>query len=132
MLSPIFTNTAVDSLRTFKDFTGWDVPSRIWTNPTKPSRHCNERSSIKPEDYDARFQLGLVLSKVGSLEQSRDELKAASTLNPNAPEVHYQLSQVLSRLGNKEEAEQELQKFRMLEAKNGVTENRGLTSCPGE
>lgn len=66
----------------------------------------------RPEHFDARFNLGILLAKLHREEESRQQLVKAAALPDASPEVHFQLASVERTLGQSEAAAVETRLYR--------------------
>jgi tetratricopeptide (TPR) repeat protein len=60
--------------------------------------------ALDPNDWEAHYQLGLVLANKHQYPQAAAELKRATELNPKEPMPHYHLARVYDRLGQPAQA----------------------------
>ena len=67
--------------------------------------------SLNPNHYEARYNLGFVLAKLGKPQEAQPHLEKALQLNPASSEAQFQLAAVLRSLGQEQRAQQELQQF---------------------
>lgn len=67
-----------------------------WIEALAPSRRAAE---FAPEDASAALLLGVLLSKLGRLQESETELRRALTLAPGSPQVRFALAQNLLAQG---------------------------------
>jgi tetratricopeptide (TPR) repeat protein len=63
--------------------------------------------ALDSKNWEAHYQLGLVLSKKHLYKEAAAQLEAGIKLNPNEPMPHYHLARVYDRLGEKERADAE-------------------------
>jgi tetratricopeptide (TPR) repeat protein len=68
-------------------------------------------------NYNANYNLGLLLTKQRKFDEALPVLQLASKLLPENAEVHYQLFLTYSRLNRKADANQELEIFKRLQGR---------------
>ena len=66
----------------------------------------------EPDDFEAQYQLGFVLAKLGKPQQALPQLRKAVALNPEDKSAQFQLAAVLRALGQNQEADQIVEQFR--------------------
>jgi len=64
-----------------------------------------------PQHYDALFNLGIALLRLGQPQAARDALLRAEAIDTLAADVHFQLAQALRQLGDSAAAQSELKLF---------------------
>lgn len=76
------------------------------------------RQSIRlgSHDWEAHYQLGLLLSKKRKYEKAASELETSIKLNPKEPMPHYHLARVYDRLGESDRANAEREEHKRLTA----------------
>ncbi|MGA8596130.1 MAG: tetratricopeptide repeat protein [Bryobacteraceae bacterium] len=62
---------------------------------------------LDPRNWEAHYQLGLLLSNKHAYREAAAELEASTKLNPNEPMPHYHLARVYDRLGESDRANAE-------------------------
>jgi Flp pilus assembly protein TadD len=67
------------------------------------------RASIARNDryWESHFELGVLLTRQGKLEDAVSEIRRAIECNPNDPAPHYHLARLYDRLGESAEAQAE-------------------------
>jgi Flp pilus assembly protein TadD len=77
----------------------------------KSPSSCGECQSLlegsvrdDPNNWEAHFQLGLLLANKRDYEKAASELKRAAELNEKQPMPHYHLARMYDRLGKRDEA----------------------------
>jgi len=87
------------------------------SNQLAPAVDALERArKLDPHDYEVRFDLGVVLAKLGRIDQAIEQLEEAERINRNSAEAHYQLALVLRKKGDAARSEQEMDAFQTLKA----------------
>jgi len=71
-------------------------------------KHLEEAVGLKPDDYNPRVNLGLVLARSEDPAGAEQQLKIAIKLGADSPQVYFALSKALRAQGKTEEAEREL------------------------
>jgi tetratricopeptide (TPR) repeat protein len=62
---------------------------------------------LDPGDWDAHYQLGVLLENRHDYQQSAAQLARAAEIDPNQPMPHYHLARVYDRLGESEKAKEQ-------------------------
>ena len=71
---------------------------------------------LSPDNWEAHYQLGLLLSKDRKYKEAASELEAGIKLNPKEPMPHYHLARVYDRLGESDRANAEREEHKRLMA----------------
>src|SRR5712691_10300969 len=70
-----------------------------------------QASALNPNHYDSRYNLGVVLAKLGRPQEALVQLEKAVQLNSASSEARFQLAAVLRSLGQEQRAGEELEGF---------------------
>ena len=70
-----------------------------------------EATTIDPDLWEARFDLGVVLANVGDLSNAEEQLRMAARTAPNREEVAVALAEVRRRRGSNKDAASSLEDF---------------------
>lgn len=76
---------------------------------------------LNPKDWEAHYELGVLLESKHDYPAAATELSRAIDLNPNEAMPHYHLARVYDRLGQPELAKAEREKHRQLTSVSGPT-----------
>jgi len=99
---------------------------------TKALQHINQKKfseaivelktalSLRPEDVEASYYLGVALSKTGKDKEAEELLKKVVALDPKFEKVHFDLGVVKYNLGKYPEALQQLDLAEKAEPNNGM------------
>ena len=87
---------------------------------------------LKPDDYDARYNLGMVLERTGRTEEAINELEAARELDSDAPGAHYELSHIYARMKDFRRAKEEADAFERAQDRIGKARNIDLLRIKGD
>jgi len=68
-------------------------------------------AQLKPDRYDTRYSLGMVLAGTGRVEEAIQQLEVAEKVNPGAPGAHYELGVLYTKEKNLERSQQEARAF---------------------
>ena len=74
-------------------------------------KHLEEAVGLKPDDYNPRVNLGLVIAQSEDPAGAEQQLRIAIQLGADSPQVYFALSKALRAQGKMEEAQQELAIF---------------------
>lgn len=74
-------------------------------------KHLEDAVSLKPDDYNPRVNLGLVMAQDEDPAGAERQLEIAITLGADSPQVYFALSKALRAQGKTAEAQQELAIF---------------------
>jgi Flp pilus assembly protein TadD len=74
-------------------------------------KHLEEAVGLKPDDYNPRVNLGLVIAQSEDPAGAEQQLRIAIQLGADSPQVYFALSKALRTQGKTEEAQQELAIF---------------------
>ncbi len=72
--------------------------------------------ALDPRNWEAYYQLGLLLSNKHEYREAATELEASIKLNPHEPMPHYHLARVYDRLGERDRANAEREMHKRLTA----------------
>jgi tetratricopeptide (TPR) repeat protein len=73
-------------------------------------------AELDAHDYDVQYDLGMVLAKLGRIDQAIPRLEAANRINPGRPEAHYELATMYRRKGELAHSKEEMDAFQALKA----------------
>lgn len=73
--------------------------------------------ALDAKNWEAHYQLGVILSNRRDYLRAEKELSAAAELNPEEPTTHYQLARVYDRLGQPDRARSEREIHQQLTSK---------------
>jgi Flp pilus assembly protein TadD len=74
-------------------------------------KHLEEAVALKPDDYNPRVNLGLVIAQSEDPAGAEQQLRIAIRLGADSPQVYFALSKALRAQGKTAEAQQELTTF---------------------
>jgi tetratricopeptide (TPR) repeat protein len=74
-------------------------------------KHLAEAVGLDPNNYKARFNLGVVLAELKNYPGAREQLEKAIALGASEPEVRFKLASVLRALGETEKAQEQLKLY---------------------
>jgi Flp pilus assembly protein TadD len=74
-------------------------------------KHLEEAVGLKPDDYNPRVNLGLVIAQSEDPAGAEQQLRIAISLGADSPQVYFALSKALRAQGKTAEAQQELAIF---------------------
>ena len=94
----------------------WVRHMRTLANWPRLLRCLSAREKLDPHNYDVRYDLGMVLAKLGRTGQAIEQFEAAKTINPNGAEAHYELAMVLRKQGETARSKEEMDAFQKLKA----------------
>lgn len=72
--------------------------------------------TLNPKDWEAHYQLGIMLLNRRDYGGAEKELSTAAELNPKEPMIHYQLARAYDRLGQPDRAQKEREIHKQLTA----------------
>lgn len=72
--------------------------------PTGAERHYREAVRIRPEYWEARSALGVLLMRQGRLQEAWDQQEQALHLRPSSADVHFNLGLLMARMGRSGDA----------------------------
>ncbi|HEY6339700.1 MAG TPA: tetratricopeptide repeat protein [Candidatus Sulfotelmatobacter sp.] len=85
-------------------------------------KHLEEAVRLQPNHYNARYNLGVVLSELNDASGAKEQLEKAIELGASEPEIRFTLASALRTLGEADEANQQLKLYQQeLQAKNNRT-----------
>jgi tetratricopeptide (TPR) repeat protein len=90
----------------------------------------NKSLSLKEDDAEAHYLLGLLLERRNEFEQAASHLERSVALNPKDPAPHYRLARVYARLGRKEDSARERALHEKLGEEENMPERRGVPPKP--
>jgi tetratricopeptide (TPR) repeat protein len=97
----------------------------------KAAEELRHALAIKPDSYEARYNLGLVLARSGNLQEAQQQLETAVKLNPRAPGAHYELSLIYAKKKDPERSKEESQAFQRARSRSDEDWNFDLLRIKG-
>ncbi len=124
-------NEALDALQGRReDFDTLLLRGAAWRGLGEDRRAADDLAAavrLKPGDYDARYNLGFVLSRLQKNAEAKEQLERAAQLRPDSTEARYRLALVLKNLHENDRAEEELRHFER-QKKEGLERTISATS----
>jgi Flp pilus assembly protein TadD len=81
---------------------------------TASRAHLEESVALKPDQFYARYHLGVVLVSLHEWKEAKENLEKAIALGDTEPKAHYELAMALHGLGESDPAAKELQTYQDL------------------
>jgi tetratricopeptide (TPR) repeat protein len=89
-------------------------------DPAKAEQLLRTSIGLKGDQWESRYELGVLLEKQRKFAEAAAELERGAALSPDQADVHYHLSRVYDRLGQAEKAARERDLHQRLTASPGV------------